>query len=231
MASSLISLAKARTQSISIASVVIAYPALPGLYAEDISDTAAYLSLPVLKGNHFYPPRTLVAAYAGYGIGLCSSYLDKRKCRDEGLEMPVRKTILVDYSSRALSLNVKNMRRAYDLGWECSDASSHFFPSSVDPSDRTQQIRDSVAELLRRKYKGHPGPGPPGPPEKITVLLLLEGDDVVGVKGAVKKAVEDEGFEVEVFGRSGMGDFVAARGAAELAWRALELSKTENGEM
>src|SRR5690242_9572916 len=68
--SSLLALVKDKA-TLSATPVVIAYPALPGLYAEDIFDTRLYVSLAPLPGKHTYPPRSLVATYAGYGMGLC----------------------------------------------------------------------------------------------------------------------------------------------------------------
>jgi hypothetical protein len=212
--------------SSSVASVVITYPALPGLYAEDISDTALYLSLPLLPGNHEYPPRTIAATYAGYGMGLCSSYLDGEKCRKEGLRLPGRPSILVDYSSAALFLHAQYMREAYDLGDPDTDMSVHFFPSGdhgvPDHVARRQDVRKSVSELLRRSYKRFPGP--PGPPKVITVLFIAD-TDMAGVSKSVLAAVQDEGFEVDMFFREAR--FVAARGAAELAWRALSLAQAK----
>jgi hypothetical protein len=229
--SSLISLAKKNTSpSLSVASVIITYPALPGLYAEDISDTALYLSLPILSGKHGYPPRTIASAYAGYGMGLCSSYLDEEKCRKEGLDLPVRSSILVDYSSTALFLHAQVIREAYDLGNPDTDLSVHFFSSqsdsALDNGMRRREIRDRVSELLFRAYKRFTGPL--GPPEVISVLIVGE-TDMVGVSEAVYGAAVDEGFKVGMFLSD--AEFVAARGSAELAWRALSLSLAEKIEI
>lgn len=85
---------------------VISYPGIVALYDEDIVDAADYLGVFALKGLHFYQPREIVAAYAGHGMGLCDSYKDKDKdkeeYREEGLSMPARYTLLVEYTVGAL---------------------------------------------------------------------------------------------------------------------------------
>jgi hypothetical protein len=117
-------------------STIISYPALPGLYQEDIADVATYLGLRMLSGNHVYAPHTIIAAYAGHGMGLCESYTDKIKCTEEGLELPVRRTLLVEISENALLLHTKIMREAYCDGSSGSDVAStldHHIWSSVFP--------------------------------------------------------------------------------------------------
>lgn len=228
--SSLILLTKSHTSSSNaIASVVITYPALPGLYAEDISDAALYLSLPLLPGNHGYPPRTIVCAYAGHGMGLCSSYFDRKKCTEEGLNLPIRSTILVDYAAAALLLQTASIREAYDLADSYANTLTYLSSprdnhnlDDVDQYSKKQKVRKMVIDLLRTGYKRFPGP--PGPPKMITVLLVgsIADIDMDGVGEIVKGAVEAEGFEVEMFVSN--TEFVAARGAAELAWRALSLA-------
>src|SRR5437870_1019831 len=74
-------------------SAIISYPALPGLYQEDIAEAANYLNLQMLEGNHRYPPHEIVAAYAGHSMGLCESFDDEERCTMQGLELPVRETL------------------------------------------------------------------------------------------------------------------------------------------
>ncbi|KAF1847838.1 uncharacterized protein K460DRAFT_333246 [Cucurbitaria berberidis CBS 394.84] len=236
LTSSLISLAKSHASSSSIASVVISYPALPGLYAEDISDTALYCNLPLLYGNHRYPPRTIVSTYTGNRMGLCSSYTDEKQCRQEGLALPVRSVILVEYTSAAVLLHTMSMREANDLADPDTDLSIHYFSLGDDQNSenvgrhtRRKSTREAVIELLRRRYKRLPEP--PWPPKVITVLLIgsPRDIDIDGIYELVNGAVEEAGFEVEVFATNPR--FVAARGAAELAWRALSLTKQTNMEL
>jgi hypothetical protein len=152
-------------------------------------------------------------------MGLCSSYTNEEQCRDEGLALPVRSTIFVECTSVAILLHGTTMREAYDLGDPDVDISTHFFSSTEtanEPMGR-EIIREKVMELLRRFLKPSP------PPESITVLLVGDAD-MKAVREVVYSAVEDEGFKVNMLEPSNPG-FVAARGAAELAWRALSLTE------
>jgi hypothetical protein len=221
--SSLLTLAIPHIPTSSVESVLISYPALPGLYAEDVSDIAHYLSLPLRAGNHGYPPRSIASAYAGYGMGLCTSYTDEEECRREGLGLSVRSMLFMEYTSFALLLHATVMREANDLADPDVDTSTHFFSPSetADAVTRRNVVRENVQELLRRRFKRFLGP--PEPPSTITVLLV--GDvDTVAVHNAVYSAVEDEGFEVDMRESSDPG-FVVSKGAAELAWRALSLTE------
>jgi hypothetical protein len=219
LTSSLLSLATPHIRPSLIDSVIISYPALPGLYAEDISDVGHYLALPLRAGNHHYPPRSIVSAYAGYGMGLCSSYNNEEQCRDEGMALPVRSTLFVECTYVAILLHGTTMCEAYDLGDPDADISTHFFSSSETANEqiRTEITREKVMELVRRFLKHSP------PPENITVLLVGDAD-MEAVREVVYSAVEDEGFKVNMLEPSDPG-FVTARGAAELAWRALLLAK------
>lgn len=213
-----------------IGSVVITSPALPGLFTEDISDAADYLSLPTLSGTHGYPPRTIVASYAGHGMGLCSPYHDRAKCEQQGLQFVIRPSLLVDYSLQAFFLHAQTLREAYDLAIPDLDISTHFFTTDHDTatsgSKKQHLLQQSVQELLCTKYK--PSLDILKLPKRITVLLT---GDITGMEimEVVKTAVEAEGFEVEIFSSNTV--FIAARGAAELAWRALALSRSENVEL
>jgi hypothetical protein len=115
------------------------------------------------------------------------------------------------------------MREASDLADPDMDVSTHFFSLSEtrDEAVRGELVRDKAVELLRRRFKRFPGP--PEPPKVITVLLVGE-DDMVAVQEVICSAVKDEGFEADLHALSNPG-FVAARGAAELAWRALSLTR------
>jgi hypothetical protein len=127
MTSSLLALATHIVPSSSVDSVMISFPALPGLYAEDISDTAHYLALPLRGGNHVYPPRSTVVAYAGCDMGLCTSYTDEEQCRKEGLDLSVRSVLLVEYTSVALLLHANTCEKQAILQiriWTCQHISS-----------------------------------------------------------------------------------------------------------
>ncbi|KAE8848740.1 hypothetical protein HRS9122_02756 [Pyrenophora teres f. teres] len=209
-----------------VASVVISYPALPGLYAEDISDVGHHLSLPLLKGNHVYPPRSIVSAYAGYGMGLCTSYNDEAQCRKEGLILPVRPTLFIEYTSTAVLLHLASMREAYDLADPDVYTYPYFFrpgdPSTPDSEKRLRQLRVCIIMLLHRCYTIM------DPPKLITVLLTGESATSAAAE-AVDRAVKSAGFQIELFGPT-YPEFTIARGASELAWRAFSLNWSEQME-
>ncbi|EFQ86759.1 hypothetical protein PTT_17886 [Pyrenophora teres f. teres 0-1] len=209
-----------------VASVVISYPALPGLYAEDISDVGHHLSLPLLKGNHVYPPRSIVSAYAGYGMGLCTSYNDEAQCRKEGLILPVRPTLFIEYTSTAVLLHLASMREAYDLADPDVYTYPDFFrpgdPSTPDSENRLRQLRVCIIMLLHRCYTIM------DPPKLITVLLTGESATSAAAE-AVDRAVKSAGFQIELFGPT-YPEFTIARGASELAWRAFSLNWSEQME-
>ncbi|KAI0574734.1 hypothetical protein TUN199_10940 [Pyrenophora tritici-repentis] len=192
-----------------VASVVISYPALPGLYAEDISDVGHYLSLPLLNGNHVYPPRSIVSAYAGYGMGLCKSYIDEAQCRKEGLTLPVRPTLFIEYTSTSLLLHLASMREAYDLADPETYTYPYFFrpgdPTDPDSEKRIRQLRVCIIMLLHRRY------ATTEPPKLITVLLTGESATSAAAE-AVDGAVKSAGFQIELFGPT-YPEFTVARGA------------------
>ena len=204
------------------ASVVISYPQLPGLYEEDIVNAAKHLNLPVLKGNHRYQPHTAVSTYAGHGMGLCASFTNKQKCTEEGLKLPVRHTLLVEYTRVALLLHSGSMREAYDLAWHHADIATSFnlgSAASAKPGHH-DEIRELAIQLLRKRYQAFPVP-----PNVITVLVTGGARDVESPEflDVIKRSVEEAGFEAEML--SSDPEHVSARGAAMLAWRALSLQR------
>ncbi|ORY05561.1 hypothetical protein BCR34DRAFT_571884 [Clohesyomyces aquaticus] len=219
LTSSLVSLARSHT-TLPIASVVISYPALPGIFAEDIVDTGLYLSLPVLRGRHSYPPRTMVAAYAGHGMGLCSPYHDRERCREEDERFPMRYTLIVDYTSTSVLMHTYWMYGAVDLARPTSkrDISTYFLEDADRPLG-TKRLGEMVKNLLNEKFKFLSDP--PYFPKEMTVLLAGSTNDIKRdeVQEVVKGAVEEAGFEPMIFDDD--PEFIASRGAAELAWRAL----------
>jgi hypothetical protein len=64
-------------------SALVSFPALPGLYQEDIVDTAYYVCLRKLIGGFARHPHELIAAYADYDYGLCKSYNPVNSCKPE----------------------------------------------------------------------------------------------------------------------------------------------------
>lgn len=193
--------------------VVISYPALYGLSQEDIADAAEYLGLSILPGNHHYQPRSIVAAYAGHGLGLCDNYKDMETCRQEGLDLPVRKVLLVEYTEQALFLHAEVMREAYELASRDIVIFTDFSLGHIEVPRRAEKIGQAVRQFLQGKYKNV------GLPDKFTVIMT--GTKISNeVTEAIEKAVNNLGCDIETL--NGEPEYIAARGAAELAWRSLE---------
>jgi len=196
-------------------SVVISYPALLGLCQEDITDTGLYLNLPVLPGAHHYPPREMVAAYAGHSMGLCKTFHDMKKCRTEGQELPVSRVLLVEYTEAALLLHTAIMSKATDLAYDNIEIAVTFELGSKE--GREAVIREFVLQFLRRRLYN----GSTDATSRIKVIMTGSLDDRSNgdVRKAVEAAVMDMGWTAEIF--ASLPEFIAARGAAELAWRCL----------
>ncbi|KAF2200639.1 hypothetical protein GQ43DRAFT_481388 [Delitschia confertaspora ATCC 74209] len=199
-----------------IVSAVISYPSAICLYQEDIVDAAEYLSLRALKGNHFYQPREMVAAYAGHGMGLCKSFKDKEKCTTEGLKLPERDVLLVEYTEVALLLHGGGMREAIDLATHDFDEAASFKLGSKAVCEKygALKVQEFVLQFLRRRYRFLE------PPQKMTVIMTGSEESVQNseVQEAVKTAVEEMGSAADML--TSLPEYIAARGAAELAWRA-----------
>jgi hypothetical protein len=133
--------------------VVISYPAMYGLSQEDIADAAAYLGLSKFSGNHNYQPCSIVAAYAGHGLGLCEDYRNLETCRQEGLALPVREVLLVEYTEHALFLHAKVMREAYELANRDNAIFTDFTLSHIEVPRRADKIGQAVHQFLQERYK------------------------------------------------------------------------------
>ncbi|KAJ6010991.1 hypothetical protein N7451_002403 [Penicillium sp. IBT 35674x] len=59
---------------------------------------AKYLGLPKLTGLYHYHPWEVYAALAGHGLGLCEHFEDKDRCKDEGHQLLVHETLLVEFT-------------------------------------------------------------------------------------------------------------------------------------
>ncbi|KAH9208630.1 hypothetical protein DL95DRAFT_467520 [Leptodontidium sp. 2 PMI_412] len=193
--------------------VIISYPALYGLPQEDITDAAEYLGLSLLMGNHHYQPHSIVAAYAGHGLGLCDNYRDMETCRQEGLDLPVRQVLLVEYTEHALFLHAMVMREAYELLNRDTAIFTDFSLGHIEAPRRADKIGQAVRQFLQEKYKNV------GLPDRFTAIMT--GSKIrKEVTEAIEKAAKDLGRDVEIL--NGEPEYIAARGAAELAWRSLE---------
>ncbi|KAI4621980.1 hypothetical protein J4E80_004355 [Alternaria sp. BMP 0032] len=200
---------------------LVSFPALPGLYQEDIVDAAYYIGLPNLARGHADHPHEMVAAYAGYGYGLCKSYNRVNRCLpDRGHDFPSRAVLLIEYTETALLLHLDTLGKAVELSWPNMYLDLHFdLGSSTTPDE--QDVRNSVLRFLYHHYNERLKEGPPN----MTVILV--GDPTSASDGKVQRAttivLEALGAHADVLAENPA--YMAARGAAEMAWRTFDVEE------
>ena len=99
-----------------ICSAAATTPHLLALYEEDMHDALEYhdlqyLLLPIRYGQLW----ETMAAYAGYGLGLCSNYTNLPACRDEQHHWPQNIVLGVLYTRSVLTVSFSVTRSAYYL--------------------------------------------------------------------------------------------------------------------
>ena len=199
-------------------SALVSFPALPGLYQEDIFDAAYHIGLEGLAKGLARHPHELIAAYAGHGYDLCKSYNPVKRCvPDDGGSFTTRTVLLAEYTQTALLLHLEGLNGAVELSWPNMYLQMLFDLGSSRTPDE-QDIRNSVLHFLYHHYNERLGRGPPN----MTVILVGDPDSVGDgkVQRATKIVLEALGAHAEVLAENSA--YVAARGAAEMAWRALD---------
>lgn len=190
-----------------VPSAVISYTRLAGLYEEDINDAASYLGLMTLRGYHLHQPREIIAAYAGNGMGLCEHYEDVSQCNQEGSALPLRQVLSVQIVHTALVLNTEGVRQALDVADYDTTARADF----SDGFDSPERVVASVTSILEERFRFLPHP-----PEMV---VIASGDSAnSAILQNVTDAVSSSGPTPRLFALEPL--YIAARGAAELAWRA-----------
>jgi len=211
----------AETYAGSPLSALISFPALPGLYQEDIVDAASYVGLAnlgsSLEASH---PHEDVAAYAGNGLGLCKDYHDEEKCREEGRNLTSRHTLLVEHTESALLLHHNILRQSIETSYLDLDLATSFDLGSGGEPDELD-IQDFVLSFLYHQYY-YPTPHLP---DSITVMMTGSPESLNDGKArrVTKRVIEALGAKAEMLKEN--PSFKAARGAAELAWRAVKFSE------
>lgn len=199
--------------------VMISYPGIPALYKEDIVDTADYLGLQRLKGLYKYHPREVYAAYAGHRLGLCEHIDDKDRCKDEGYQLPVRETLLVEYTDQAILLHTTALREAIDpdRGDSYTHATASFELGAGSKADKhASDVAEFVYQFLEQWYQA------PLIPDELLVIMTGITDETI--QEVIREAVGRVLPNVQLL--TSRSEYVASRGSAELAWRAniMELS-------
>ncbi|KAI4910279.1 hypothetical protein J4E90_007712 [Alternaria incomplexa] len=211
----------AKTYVDSPISALISFPALPGLYQEDIRDAADYVGLaklgPWLEASH---PHEDVATYAGNGLGLCKEYHNEEKCREEGKIFTSRHTLLVEHTESALLLHHNILREPIETSYLYMDLATSFDLGSAHEPDELD-IQDFVLSFLYHQYY-YPTPHLP---DSITVMMTGSPESLNDGKArrVTKRVIEALGAKAEMLEEN--PSFKAARGAAELAWRAVKFSE------
>ena len=207
-------------------SAIQSFPALLALYQEDITDAAEYAGLRMLKTDSGRQLHELIAAYAGHGMGLSES---GPECQTS-FGFPGCHTVIVEYSENAILLDGRPLDRAHDIANYDEDDIRTSFDLGSRSSATEEQVRDLVLEYLRKVYIGYTK-RPWVFPEEITVIMTGSRDSVG--REEIRMATADA---FSLFGtRAKMlysdPEFVAARGAAEIAWRTLLEAEKKKGKI
>jgi hypothetical protein len=196
-----------------ISAATISIPHLAALYGEDICDAFEYLSLIYLE---FYPytfsrplPAT-IAAYAGNGLGLCKDYKNIEACKEEQANMPWQYALAISYTHTSLMTSHASVKDAYYL------EEIHTVENlRLGYNDRYQEAYwETVRDALELPVLS--------PPVRNNTMVLVLGD--AGEKPKFREVLEQMIADV-IGGEPKMVDqhpeFSAAKGAAELAKRAI----------
>ena len=206
-------------------SAIQSFPALLALYQEDIKDAAEHAGLRLLTTHSGLQLHELIAAYAGHGMGLSES---GSECQTSA-GFPGCHTVIVEYTEDAFLLDGRPLDRAHDIANYEDDTRTSFDLGSRS-SVTEEQVRDFVLEYLRKVYIGYTK-RPWVFPEEITVMMTGSRDSVG--REEIRMATADA---FSLFGtRAKMlysdPEFVAARGAAEIAWRTLLEAEKKKGKI
>ncbi|KAJ5916682.1 hypothetical protein N7504_000697 [Penicillium tannophilum] len=192
--------------------VVISYPGIAALYKEDINDMAEHLSLPELTGLYRYHPWEAFAAYAGHGLGLCEHFEEKNRCKDEGYQLPVHETLLVEYTDQAILLHTTPLRIAVDVDTGAADPHaivSFELGANSRVDDHTSHVAEFVYQFLSPWYRGSLLPD--------ELLVIMTGIKDEAIEAAVLEAAIRVVPKTQIL--ASKSELIASRGSAELAWR------------
>ncbi|KAH7409505.1 hypothetical protein BKA64DRAFT_742587 [Cadophora sp. MPI-SDFR-AT-0126] len=190
-------------------------PSLVALCEEDLVDAFEYAGLQQVRLKN-YSPGSYVhetsAAYAGYGLGLCSDPQNPAVCQKEEADMQMENILSLLFTRSALRIIYTPVRSAYffsslslrfyahwDLGLDARDEEGYW-----------KRVREAI-EQGPRDYPGFPMPD--------KVLLMGESARDERFRSVLEEIISGWGASPQVFGDD--TEFVAAKGAAELARRSV----------
>ena len=203
-----------------MAQVMITAPTFTQLCRKDIREAAEYVGLTPLMDEFPLHAHDMSAAYAGYGLGLCENYQTWIQCKGEEDAMPKKTTLTVLYTKYVLMAYLNQMQSAvifdparptYMLEWKGWLTRDH----QSNPESYAVQWDSIVLKLMQLPLEGSL---PVRKVDRVVVMGESAGDE--NMAWAVRKAMERlDQNESEYEYYSGEAEFVAARGAAEFAWR------------
>lgn len=208
---------------ISSIALVAATPTLTALYEEDLVDAFEYAGLQLAT---ICRPRKDVsetsAAYAGYGYGygLGSNYGEPQSRTFEISNTPAEDVLSILYTRGVLRTIYTTVRSAYymftlDCGWTL-DWDLGFDARNDD--DYWQRVADAL-QLWKRTLPGSKGP------TKVLLLGDCAGDKTF--RSVLEKSLRDTVLEMPRILAEG-SEFIAARGAAELARRSVYVAQDKS---
>ena len=206
---------QASQRNLRLTPVKVSAPHLPSLYADDIEDACGHAGLIYHRPPPHYDQPVLyetAAAYAGYGLGLCSNYFDATACREEELSMNGTTILTIYYGRTALMTSQAIVSRATDLYEPRHWRTANFQLGSDRRNEKGywQKVSQEVITILWEF-----------PTQEEPQKVVLTGESA-GDRNFREMITRQVGGILEgmppVFGSDEM--FVAARGTAELSKRA-----------
>ncbi|KAF2419585.1 hypothetical protein EJ08DRAFT_654057 [Tothia fuscella] len=201
---------------IRVGEVVVTVPHLLALYQDDIEDACEYAGLEYVHLPHYYDPLVweTMAAFAGYGLGLCNHYKKLERCWEEEKNMTTWNLLTVHYSQHALTTALTPQHSAYGGLFEPPYRHAENFSLGLsakddfrDPEAYWKAVRRELREVVEFAHMGFDEPD----------LVVLTGDsiDTEEFMVSLKDAVLSRNPTVH----SNDGLFAVAKGAAEMLMR------------
>ena len=202
-----------------ITEAVASTPNLVALYDEDVRDAFEHSDLKFPPLTRFdYKPVSTIAAYLGYGMGICQNYTDRYKCWYEQHYMPFHTVMAVTFTRHVLHVTLTPVQSILYI-WEPQYRTHWEWGLGLETLDYAQTPVDEASYWAKvvngLRYVMDDRPYYPRP-DKIILLGESAGDP--RFRKALEEAVLSEMDEMPpVYDHD--AKFVAARGAAEFAKR------------
>lgn len=218
------------------------FPYLEGMDVDDITDALEYAGLsyfPKMFQDSIYWETS--GAYVGNGYGVCKSFANETRCEEEKNKLHPEQVLFFNFDNSSFSAGSLSMRTPW-RDWPDAyalDVHLGWWSLPVDEIPRAKfwaRIHEVIVGMMNKGRNGGRAPN--------KIILLGEHADHKEFKETVKAALwEVLEYDVDVLleANKGMnGTLVAARGAAELAFRAEDkmrrekrkgIVKSENGEL